>query len=194
MIEHPNVIPIAVVVAVAVFLAREALDGWRRFRTNSRKLRAIRKLIAADCERNNYAIGSILGQVADIDAGLKNASVISIERTVSGLPRLAIREPDKEFGSSSPVPPLHTGNLEKYLFEAASLDRTLFDLMEQALDGLAEARHVREGIIEYVSEDTAHLGSFADFYAPRELNKSLEGLRNLYANCTGEPLAASRVR
>ena len=194
MIEYPNVIPIAVVVAVAVFLAREGLEAWRRFKSNSRKLQAIRKLIAADCERNNFALNRMLGQVADIAEGLTKGAVISIEQTARGIPRLAIREVDEELASSSPVPTLYTKNLEKYLFEAASLNKELFEFMEKTLDGLAEAEHIREGIVEYVSEDPFHLSGFAEHFAPRELDNSLDSVRDLYFHCTGEPLATSRVR
>jgi hypothetical protein len=128
MIENPDVIPIAVVVAVAVFVARELLEFIRRFRTNTRKLSAIRKLVAAECERNDFAIKRMLDQVQDIKEGIPKEAVISIEQTVRG-PRLAIREKDEQLASSAPVPLIQTASVEKYLFEAAALDKTLFDYM-----------------------------------------------------------------
>ena len=194
MIEHPNVIPIAVVTAVGVFIARELLEAFRRFKTNSRKLDAIRRLVAAECERNYFAINRMIEQVNSIADALKKDFQILIEETTRGVPRLAFLEDGEELTSSSPISLVQTGVVEKYLFEAAALNKPLFELMEKVLDNLADAKHVRDGIIEYVSNDTIHLEAFAEHYAPGELSEALESVQALYFNCTLEPLVQGRVR
>jgi hypothetical protein len=83
--------------------------------------------------------------------------------------------------------------IEKYLFEAASLDAGLFAQMEETLEAIIDAAHVRNSLIEYVDEDPEHLEGFPQF-AKRELDEALDHNRDLYFRCTCEPLAQGRVR
>lgn len=192
MIEHPNVIPIAVVVAICIFLVKEVLEAIRRARLNGRKLHAIKRFVAAECERNGYAIEKMIGQVRAVDEAHEGGWPIEIERKESGLTRLTIRPAGEGF-SSSVVSTIHMDAAQKYLFEVASLDAAVFAAMEKVLDTLVEAKHVRDSLIEYVANDRQHLGGFAE-YAIGELDDALEAVRDLYFKCANEPLAKGRVR
>jgi hypothetical protein len=191
-VEHPDLIPIAVVVAVAIFLAKEFIEAFRRWRSNVRKLHAVRRFIAVECERNEFAIGRLLGQAAEIQEALTGDLEVKIEKRESGHHRLVITADDGMHGSA-PVPNIHMEMIEKYLFEAASLDAGLFAQMEATLEALIDAAHVRNGFIEYVDEDPEHLEGFPQF-AKRELADALDRNRDLYFRCTCEPLAKGRVR
>ena len=192
MIENPNVIPLTVAAAVAIFLLRELVDTTRRYRSNARKLHALRALLAAECERNNFAIGRLREQADEIRYALEQELEIILQDARTGRDRLVIMN-GRDLHVSSPIPKLHSSTLDQYLFEAASLDRELFRLMEHATVCLAEVAHIREGIITYTTDETEHLESFPD-YAIRELDEALEGVRSLYLYCQGEPLTATRVR
>lgn len=150
MIEHPNVIPITVVVAICIFVAKEALELVRRVRLNGRKLHAIRRFLAIECERNNYAIEKMIGQVRAVDEAHEGGWPIEIEKKESGLTRLTIRPAGEGF-SGSIVRPIHTDAAQKYLFEVASLDGAMFGMMEKTLDTLLEAKHVRDSLIDSIS-------------------------------------------
>ncbi len=194
MIEFPSVLPVAAMIGLATFFARELFEFVRRFKANSRKIEAIRRLVKAECERNNYSIQSMIQQVNNIKFWIPQGGIISIVKNHRSEPRLEIRYPEGELATSSPIRHIHTAILEKYLFEMASLDRFIFDEMEKMMDTLAEAKHIREGIIEYVSEDQTHLDGFVDHYAPTELDKTLEIIQDCYLAITGEPLAKKRIR
>jgi hypothetical protein len=191
MIEHPNVVPIAVVSAIVLFLVRELLEAFRRWRANSRKLHAVRRFLAVECERNKFAIDRLLSQVSDIGEALTADRCIKIEVRQNGPPRLAIET--EEGDRSSPIPLIHTDALNRYLFDAASLNAGLFEQMETTLDALIDAAHVRDGVIEYVADDPLHLEGFVD-YADRELSKALEPVGALYFKCTNKRLERGRVR
>lgn len=192
MIEHPNVIPVAVVVAICIFLAKEGLELVRRVRLNGRKLHAIKRFLAVECERNSFAIEKIIGQVRAVDEAHEKGWPVEVEKKESGLTRLTVRPAGKGY-SSSVIRPIHMDAAQKYLFEIASLDGSMFEMMEGALDALGEAKHVRDSLIEYITTEPVHLGGFKD-YAIGELDDALEAIRALYFKCTNEPLAKGRVR
>ena len=192
MIEYPTVVPIAVVTAIILFFSREVLEATRRRSANSRKLQAIRKFIAAECERNNFSIERLQVQIGEVDQAIEYGAKVEIERRMRGIPILVIRYDDNGFGSS-PIRQIHTANLEKYLFEVATLDASLFRHMEEALVRLTEVSHVRDSLVEYVEEDQNHLTGFSR-YALEEIDEALDPLRSLYFNCTNEPLDKVRVR
>jgi hypothetical protein len=192
MIEHPNVIPIAVVVAIFIFLAKEALEFSRRARVNSRKMHAIRRFLASECERNGFAIEQIIEQARAVDEAQESGWPIVIEERGNGPTRLTIRYEGVGF-SSSVVRQIHTEAAQKHLFDVASLDETLFGIIEKTLDTLVEAKHVRDSLVSYIQDDPNHLCGFAA-YANDELDEALDAVRELYFQCTNEPLARGRVR
>lgn len=191
MIEYPALVPFAVAAAVVLFLAKELIEAARRWKANGRKLHAIRRFLAAECERNSFAIERMLSQTSDIQEALDDGRKVRIEEPRIDQTRLVI-EADNGF-ASSPVPIIHTEALKDHLFEAASLDAYLFEVMESALDTLIDAAHVRDGVIGYVVDDPIHLDGFKDF-AHGDLNDALDAVRALYFKCTNEPLARGRVR
>lgn len=192
MVEHPNVIPIAVIVAIFIFAAKEVLEFLRRLRLNGRKMHAIKRFLAIECERNGYAIENLIQQVRAVDEAHKNSWPISIEKKENESTRLTIRAVGEGF-SSSVVRPIHTETARQYLFEIASLNKTIFEMMEKTLDTLVEAKHVRDSLIEYVSNEPEHLGGFS-YYAIGELDDALDNVRQLYFKCTNEALAKGRIR
>ncbi len=192
MIEHPNVIPIAVIVAIGIFLLKELLEYIRRERLNGRKLKAIRRFLAAECERNSFAIQKLNENVREVDEAHTHGWKVFVDQLRNGLPRLTIEDDEGHHGSSI-IRPIHIEALQKYFFEVASLNPALFEVMEGTLDMLIEAKHVRESLLEYVTDDPQHLVGFAE-YASEELDDALEAIRALYFKCTNEPLAAWRVR
>lgn len=179
MIEHPNVIPIAVVVAICIFLAKEVLEFVRRHRLNARKMHAIRRFLAVECERNSFAIQKMIEQIRATDEAHESGWPIALEKEGS-FDRLVINPAGKGH-SSAIVRPVHTDAVQKYLFEVASLDGAVFEMMEKTLDTLIEAN------------DRQHLGGFAG-YAIEELDEALDAVRALYFKCTNDPLAQGRVR
>ncbi len=191
MIEHPNVIPIAVVVAICIFLAKEVLEFVRRHRLNARKMHAIRRFLAVECERNSFAIQKLIEQIRATDEAHESGWPIALEKEGS-FDRLVINPAGKGH-SSAIVRPVHTDAVQKYLFEVASLDGSVFEMMKKTLDTLIEANHVRDSLIQYVANDRQHLGGFAE-YAIEELDEALDAVRALYFKCTNEPLAQGRVR
>lgn len=88
--------------------------------------------------------------------------------------------------------------MSKFLLEIATLDKTLFEIMEPAYDGLAEVDHVRESLLNIDEGDNLipkydYLAGFAE-YALNELEEAEAALAKLYTHCTGRPLTQHRLR
>lgn len=191
MIEYPNLIPITVVAAVAIFLAREMLEAVRRVLANRRKRHALRLLLAAECERNQWVIHWMRNHIPELQEALKQGHVIEVRKTAAGYDRLSVLY--EEGHSSSPIPHVKDKTIDRYLFEAASIDAQLFKAIEGVATSLPVLSHLREGLIERVAEDKAWLGSWVE-YALRELKDIETSIGVLYKACTGKNATPHRVR
>lgn len=197
MIERFDLIPLTVVAAGIIFLLKEILEAARRFAASRRKMHALRALLAAECERNRWTINWLRRQAPDIRDALREGLPISVKTTATGVQRLAFDTPGG--GGSSPIPDAHAAVLDKYLFEAASLDVRLFARMEAALACTAELKHLRRGLFENVIDDQKWLEGWTE-YAEEEL-ETIENEMQRYTSyvpasrlCTGKPLTTSRLR
>ncbi|WP_294198906.1 hypothetical protein [uncultured Sphingomonas sp.] len=125
-----------------------------------------------------------------VEAIQENAS-IAFRKTATGKTRLCISRGEGE--ASSPIPQISTQVVDKYLFEAASVDATLFGAMEAMAAALNTLAHLRESLIELVSEGGQWFDSWAE-YALEELEGVDQALASLYRVCTGKNHVPHRVR
>ena len=193
MFEHPNLIPLTVVVAFGIFVLKEILEAWRRWRANLRKLHALKALLSAECERNYWTIKWLMDKMPEIRNALDNERIISIETTSSGKQRLQFRSKSTGGTGSSPIPKSHFSTLDKYLFEVASLDARLFGKMETTLASAAELNHLCSSLVEMVGERPPMLRSWTE-YAERTLVNVEADIGALYRYCTGVALTKWRLR
>ena len=192
MLEKPNVIPLTVVAAVLIFIAREILEAHRRRAANKRKIAAIKNQLASECERTNWSICWLRQAIKDVRSALDGGNPVEIQTTPIGIRRLFF--PSADGDSSSPVPKALSGALDKYLFEVASLDADLFRRMIEALSGVAELNHILDSLVEYVEEKGQPWLEGWCHNASREVGGSEETLLYLYEACTGQPLIKARLR
>ena len=191
-IETSSVIPVAVIAAIALFFLRESIDSFRRYRANKLKLSAIKSLLSAECERNNFSIDRMKMAILDMESAIEYGFTINIENPFTSRERLQIIKPSGSV-SGFPIPKVHVANLEKFLFEAATLSSSLFSVMRDAQDALTEIQHVRDGLVTYPVEDLQYLDGFLG-WAARELEDHIEPIRTLYFYIENDPLTKTRVR
>jgi cellobiose phosphorylase len=192
MFESPRFIPLTVVVAVLIFLLRELMEAHRRHNTNRRKLTAIKNQLAAECERNNWAIRWLRTAANDVRAAVSDQAEVKIQITAIGTRRLVF--PSEDGDSSSPIPKTYTDILNKYLFEVASLDANLFERMIDAATSLAELDHVLNSLIEHAEDQGQFWLEGWSHYASSEIGDIEEPILYLYECCTGEALIKAIIR
>jgi hypothetical protein len=83
------------------------------------------------------------------------------------------------------------------LLEVATLDKSLFEILESTYDAVIDLKHVRDSLIDFLESedehDKVHLNTFPD-YGLRELAYVQVELEGLYQLCIGKQLGSGRVR
>lgn len=186
-------VPITVIVAVVLFLFKEALEWIKRRRADARKLGAIKRIVARDLEVNAWVVRcyrDALNAMEMLDIGATEH--MRIYSRSSGRSRHEHWEGDDAIRSGGFFPTPVTNNVEKYLLDAATLDQKLLQHMEATATSLAELDHIRMSTIEQLDEPV-HRPGFVN-YARLELKDIEADLTELYRYCTGKTELAFRIR
>ena len=193
-------LPTTALVALVIFVIKELLEAWRRYSSESRKLRAIKELLARECELNHWAIRSLrsiadeLREVANFDS----FEAFSIEYAKSGRIYACIDSEAKGNYTKTAVPIIHQEQLTKHLLEVATLDKALFGFVEPALTAVAELQHVRESLLYHGSSEEGDLarvhGQGFSEYAIKEIEDARLTIAALYRACTKRELSEIRLR
>jgi len=185
-----TLLPVTVIAAIGIFFAREILEAIRRRMANGRKRHALRLLLAAECERNQWFIKWMrrnIEKALECEADM----VIEVRKKPAGYDVLTIS--GEKMLSSSAMPNVTIHSTDKYLFEAASVDPKLFNALEAVAAHLPVLSHLRQGLIEHVADDREWLSAWGE-YAREELDDVESSLKALYLVCTGKAEVPHRVR
>ena|ERR1043165_1071094 len=191
-------LPVTVVAAFLLFILKELLEWIRRYRTDVRKAKAFRILLARECELNYWAYGRLKKTLEIIKSGLdgEEPEHFAISQGEHSEIRFEHYLHDTSRGSW-PLSDFHTDIMNKVMLDVAILDEELYSKLDAAFDAVAELKHVRQILLELVSgeqeEDKAHLEGFPDYGLP-VLKEALKDLKALYKTCTGEWKIPPRLR
>lgn len=192
-----KLIPITVVATIVIFILKELFEGVRRYLGESRKKKALRMLIARECELNYWTIKSIRHIVETIRDESEDGAKFEFLFPKGGKVLFRVKHPDTEFKSGSNLAKTHREVMDKNLLEVATLDKKLYAVLQPAYDAVADLEHVRDSLIYYVNpedeQDKMHLEGFPD-YALNELEDVFRKLACLYNECTGNSLENHRLR
>jgi hypothetical protein len=189
-------LPTTVMVAIVLFIIKEIVELIRRILADKRKLSAIKKLLAAEIEQNNWVIKSLK---SDLNSIVNNWNVydFQIVKQDTGCWLLQNYKDGSLGGGSFFYEPSNI-MFNKLLLEIATLDPKLFKLCESAYEGVAEIKHICSSLIKHVTDqdeprDEGFMRAFGE-YALEELETSLESISTLYQSCTGTNLSNHRLR
>lgn len=194
-----NFLPITSLVAIMIFLVREYMEGRRRKLSDSRKVLALKKVLARDCQLNYHAIENLRDTFIEIKgAGVdKDAARLSLSKREAGGYTYIITDLNGSY-QAGVLAGIQRETLLKYLVEIAGLDESLYSKCEIALDGLSEADNVYQSLVHgpqkhFPSTAEDYYSSLAD-YGIDELKKSISGLKELYFVCTNSELKQGKLR
>ena len=200
MDEFVALVPITVVAAVLLFILKEAVEAVRRHRGDSRKMHALKALLARECELNLWTIKALRDILINVPKpdDERPQTVVRIERRTNGSTIALISSADGALRSSRSLPKAHLDLMSKYLLDVATLDSKLFQALETAYDSVAELEHIRESLVRiHESEEEAKMPDlirpFAE-YALDEIERTELAIAALYKHCTGKKLEAHRLR
>lgn len=188
-------LPITVVAAIVLFVVKEGLEANRRRKTDARKRKAIRRLIADEIERNHWTIKRLRDGVLQIERRILELDSTLMIRVGALGERYVRREEGGEMASEFPIGRVHSEALSSNLLLLAEIDEAIFEEALEVSDAFKELDHVLKSMIEHLSNDndTGFLEGFAD-YARNEIADCEKTLRCFYKSVTGRSLKEHRVR
>lgn len=197
--DSSQLLPATALVAIIIFLGKELLEWLRRRAADARKVRALKKVLARECQLNYSAIGRMRDALTTMqESGITvDAARLSLSKSAAGGYVYMITD-HRGSGAGGMLVGIQRDTFLKYLVEIAGLDEGLYLKCETALDGLSEADHVYQSLVHgpekhYPSTLENYYDGLID-YGVRELNDSIAGLEELYLVCTGSVLQEGKLR
>ncbi|HEX4043792.1 MAG TPA: hypothetical protein VHY10_19005 [Xanthobacteraceae bacterium] len=187
-------VPITVLAAVCLFIAREILEFIRRRNANGRRTAAIKTMLARELELNNWTITRLQMTFDDIR---DNEGHTDLLVSFSRRGQVFYKTKKHDHVASWPIPEVHSDVLSKHILDIATLDSTLFRAAQTAYDATAELLHIRESLVQALHDEDPDipqdLESFVE-YARRVVEQITPDFADLYRQCTGKPFDAERIR
>ena len=155
MTSSAPVLPITVLSAIFLFILKKFLETYRRHAGNRRKRRAMRSLLAVECERNYNSIVKIREILEEVRLGPEK---IYLKRSTQGEILIGLVTANEETGTTGgtrPVPKAHKTYADRYLLETALLDKKLFGRLLAAYDALLELDWVSSSLIGHAETMTS---------------------------------------
>ncbi|RJG07686.1 hypothetical protein D3870_18305 [Noviherbaspirillum cavernae] len=192
-----SILPVTVLVAIGIFVLKELFEGVRRYRGDIRKKKALRTLLARECELNHWTIKSIRHIVETIRDESENGAQFEFIFPKNGNVLFRVKHSDSDSKSGSALAGTHRAVMDKNLLEVATLDNKLYSVLQTAYDATAQLEHVRQSLIYFVDpedeQDKMHLDGFVH-YALDELQDVFTKIECLYKECTDKGLETYRLR
>jgi hypothetical protein len=179
--------------AIARFVLKRAVEAFRRWRADVRKYRALRILLARECELNHWAHKALTDALTAIQRDFTSGDPgdYFIDRGRPG--EIVVRQQRGNMWNAWPLPDARTDLMRKVLPYVATLDQSLLVCLEAAYDSAINLRHIRESLVHFIeSDDEDDKAIFRMFPGCRlrELPDLLADWEKLYQECTGTELIA----
>lgn len=197
--DHAEWLPITVWAAIILFVLKEVVEWKRRRAADLRKVRALKRVVARECELNFSAMTGLTETLNDMqEVGVNvDAKRVSVMKDARGDFLVQLRRRDG-CGSGYVLRLIQRETILKHLVEIASLDENFYSLCETAVSELAEAEHVHSSLVygppEYFPSSPENYYEGVIDYGLKELKDSVCALKALYLSCTGTELTKGRLR
>jgi hypothetical protein len=187
----------ATAVAVITFVGTELFQHRRARASDKRKLKAIRRLLARECELNYWTVKALRFALDEIKSTRQEEnSAFSIENRSGGAEQL-ISFIDGNWVGGRSLPHAHPTRFDEVFLEVAALSESLSALLDDAMEATADLEHLRNNIIRHVNDEDG-LGEEVLYslteYGENELSDIYISLSALHRECTGKELLDHRVR
>lgn len=129
------ILPATVIAAVILFVVKEAIEKFRRWRADLRKGQAFRLLLARECELNYWAVKKLKEALLSIQEHLSTdlSFEYRIDRRASGEIFFLELYDDGTLHSSGPLSDASTDLMKQIMIDVAALDRSLFYVLGGSL-------------------------------------------------------------
>ncbi len=198
-LKQSGLIPLSAIVTVILFVTREILDSRRKKHARTNEIRALKRILARECELNWY----LSNQISDICSIFKLTKHngyqlynLELTQTPSRKTRFEIIGYEYNKGKGVLFEP-QVVTFKEYLYEVVKVDVVFYERVEPAYEAALELKQLRDSLVdiantdEWVDNDSMML-DFSE-YANKEIKSINKRLKILYQFCTGKELSLDLV-
>lgn len=195
--DTSNIIPLSVLVAIIIFLAKEILELIRNHKNRLRKTSAIKALLSEEIEKNYWAIKSYKSVVKSVRSELQrsNNPVFEVRSVNNDSEHFECVRPGGH-NSSQDFPKVFDKDYKKLAMDIAELDQQLHEAATRCYKSVAELQHIRTSVYQYIDRNGDSTNFMEGFliYIEDQVPQIYSDMNELYLLCTGEKLQAHRLR
>jgi hypothetical protein len=193
-----NLLPVAAIVAIFLFVLKETFELLRRSGERRRKRAAIKELLQHEVAENYRVLNSLFHA---IDTTTRDEILPDEKDTIvvqSSGRREYVRVDDKGLlVSGNPLPPVHTAEFNRLLPSAAELDKKLYSEIRLGYDHVHELDHLVNSFVDLLTGSFKEREMFLDgfrHYAESHYDEIETGLRHLYVVLAGREIEYKGLR
>lgn len=189
-----NLLPIAAVVAIFLFVVKEIFEFCRRSIERGRKRSAIKELISHEVAANYRAFGYLYSAIRITDEkitpGEKDTIVVQ-----HGGRLLFERTHPSQIGTGNPVPSPSMTEFNRLLPTVAEIDKKLYAAIREGYAAIYQLEHLHHSFVDYVLGGEKEKEIFGGFrqYAWASFDETEKGIWELYVFLTGRELPIERA-
>lgn len=193
-------LPITVTVAIALFIAKEILEIFRKRHERLRKTNAAKLLLSQELEKNHWALVTFFRILNDMKAAETEAprTVFSLHVAKNGAEHVRMKEePDDENDSGYWIANFHTALYEKHIATLAEYNQTLYKVVNETYGEIFDLIHYRETLTSFLAgESLAPTDMTRRFLSDMATEKDdyYNALNKSYHALTGSDLKTRRLR
>lgn len=190
-------LPIAAVVAICLFLAKEIAEFVRRRGERKRKKAAIKEVLRHEVAYNYRVLLNLFSALDDTtrdEIEPEGSDVIVVQH--GGRLRYHRLDPNGAIVSGLPLLSVCTTEFNKILPTVAELDKNLYAEIRLGYQFIYEIEHLWTSFVDYLTGDPAEREQWFDgfrHYAEECKDGITEGVEQLYKVLTGEDLPNRRI-
>jgi hypothetical protein len=193
-----NLLPIAAIVAICLFVLKETFELLRRLAERRRKRGAIKELLQHEVAEN-YRVLNCLFHAIDTttrDEILPDEKDVIVVQN-SGRREYVRVDAKGQLISGNPLPPVRTAEFNRLLPSAAELDKKFYSEIRLGYSHVHELDHLVNSFVDFLTGDSKEREMFlASFqhYAESRYDDIEKGLRGLYLTLAGREIEYKGLR
>ena len=193
----PNLLPVAAVVAICLFILKETFELFRRSGERQRKRAAIKEPLQHEVSENYCVLNNLFHAIDTTERDTiapEERDTVVVQR--SGRMCYERVDTDGSVVSGNSLPAARMTEFNRLLLSAAELDKKLYSEIRRGYEHVYQLEHLHHSFVDFLTgsdHDRELLSSFRQ-YASGYYDDIDKGLRQLYTLLAGRELHYKGLR
>ena len=191
------VLPITAFIAIAIFIIKEAIEGFKAKRTRENTKKTVSLLLAYELELNFWSVKHFFHLLSKLEKIEHLDDVtLTLRKGIESNYSVKIEKPNGEFTGQA-VPPFHHSRFNTLTVQVAELGEETYKKVQEAYSSLNELEDYRSQALnlfagnEWLSEPEGTLAFLG--YKSQSYNEFYSKLNEAYICLTGNQLKEHRL-